>query len=152
MWLWSLVKWKKVVYYDSDMFFLKPPWECASECPDTAELCAVSDPVGKWPASDPKYINTGFMVIKPSREKFEWLKQHTKMSHHRTFGDQDMLNDVFRENNVKLPKKCNFLHSPDDFRDVARTENDVVAVHEKMGQMRNMIPEGHFLRRCIAIP
>mmetsp|Transcript_32891 Transcript_32891/g.86088 ORF Transcript_32891/g.86088 Transcript_32891/m.86088 type:complete len:243 (-) Transcript_32891:21-749(-) len=151
IWLWHLTEWKKVVYYDSDMFFLKAPWECAAECPDTADLCAVSDPVGTWPRADPKYINTGFLVIKPSREKFEWLKQNTIKAHHRQFGDQDMLNDLFRDNNVKLPKKCNFLHAPEDFRDIA-TSKDVVAVHEKMGHMKSMIPANHFLRKCIDIP
>ena len=149
IWLWDLIQWEKVVYYDSDMFFLRAPWECATECPDSADLCAVSDPAGTWPRSDPKYINTGFLVIKPSKEKFEWLKRNVHKAHNRQFGDQDMLNDLFRDNNIKLPKKCNFLHAPEDYRDVANSRS-VVAVHEKMGHMRSMIPPGHFLRKCIS--
>lgn len=110
----------------------------------------MSDPVGTWPHPDPEYINTGFLVIKPSKVKFEWLKRNVKRAHNRQFGDQDMLNDLFRKKSVKLPKKCNFLHAPEDYRDVVNSR-EVVAVHEKMIHMRNMIPSDHFLRRCIFI-
>lgn len=154
IWLWSLVTWKKVVYYDSDMFFLKPPWECAAECPDDADLCAVADPLGallQGHKADYNYINAGFLILKPSRQTFRWLKANVKRAYHRRFPDQDMLNEMFHNNIYTLPKKCNFLHSATDYRGIASSK-DVVAVHEKMREMKGMIPQDHFLRRCIHIP
>lgn len=151
IYLWTLVEYDKVVYYDSDMWFFKSPSECVCECLVTAELCVVADPAGKWPHSDPNYFNSGFMILKPSMKTFELLRSNIRLAQHQTFGDQDLLNNVFSHNHHFLPsgRKCNFLHAPDDAPNVPRTDNDIVAVHEKVRHMQGLIPSDHWLRSCV---
>lgn len=145
VWLWSLVRWKRVVYFDSDFFFLRPPWPCATGCPANAELCAVADPAAM---QGPSYFNAGFLVLKPSLETFRWLKRNVGRASNREFAEQDMMNDLFKDRVAFMGKECNFLHAPEDYREVASSRS-VIAVHEKMALMRDLIPRGHFLRTCI---
>ena len=152
IWLWKLTNWDRVVYYDSDMVFLQSPVACALKCPVGTNLCAVPDPVGTWPSPDPDYFNSGHMVLSPSRETFDWLKENIGKATGRQFGDQDMLNNMFRNNYTKVHKDCNFLHVLEDLPNFAVSRTSVVAVHEKLRRVTSSIPNKHFLRKCINFP
>jgi hypothetical protein len=148
LWIWSLTAWSRVVYYDADVFFLRSPEACAAMCPSDATLCAVRDPAGAWPRRDDRYFNSGFMVIRPSNATLAFLQSNVHRANGRTFGDQDLLNDVFKPDYVALPRICNFLHASDD---APRAVNSGVAVHEKLDVIRSLVPHEHRIRRCADI-
>lgn len=146
IWLWSFEQWKRIIYYDSDVFFLKNPLECLAICPTAAPLCAVSDPDAK--SGNYNYFNSGFMVLSPNRTLFLQLWKAARSSVYRLFGDQDLLNDIFISW-FHMPRKCNILHAPDVYANVASTPNNVIAVHEKINHFSKLVPIHHPLRSCI---
>ena len=148
IYLWTLIQYKKVIYYDTDMFFFRNPYECYSLCPIQAKLCVVSDPAANFPKSDPNYFNSGFMILSPSLETFNFLKSNIHIANGKTFSDQDMLNIVFKNTHTFVDSKCNLLHAPDDFPNIAKSKS-VVAVHEKFIFFARLIPDNHPIRLCI---
>ena len=148
IYLWTLVQYERIVYYDADMFFFQSPYLCLSACPESAELCAVSDPAATFPRHDPNYFNSGFMVLRPGLKTFQELKRNVHLAVGQTFGDQALFNRIFARRRVLVSKNCNFLHVADDLPGVARSR-EVVAVHEKVRFMRRLLPRGHRVSRCV---
>lgn len=148
IWLWNFTEWNtRIVYYDSDMFFLRDPMECVNMCPPHALLCAVSDPVATWPVMDKNYFNGGFLILKPNRTTFSQLLQEAMTNKYREFGDQNLINIFFRNRWYELQRKCNFLHAVEDINE--DDYDQVVAVHEKVKKFRTLKPLVQKIQKCI---
>ena len=65
--LWNL-HYEHVVYYDSDVIFLKNPVPgIKRECPKDKKICAVLDEGAKLYFNKDNYMNAGFLVIRPNK-------------------------------------------------------------------------------------
>lgn len=105
--LWRL-PFKRVVYYDLDVFLKPPVTTCANMCPEDQSFCAVRDPVATWPVKSKTYFNSGFLVLTPNKSVAEDL--FAIRTENRRFPDQDILNEYFTGWWHKLPKECNWLN------------------------------------------
>jgi hypothetical protein len=122
--LWRL-PFKRVAYYDLDVF-LKPPVDaCARMCPDMQPFCAVRDPVATWPVRSKTYFNGGFFVMTPNKSVADALDAIG--ADNKKFAEQDTLNDYFSAWH-KLPKHCNWLNYLENHKS-AKTDPTVRMVH-----------------------
>ena len=88
------------------------------EC-GTAEFCACEDSGTTGTTAErsisnvsggERYFNSGFMVFRPNRQVYEYLRSKIKEPSVRPFADQDLLNDYYRDNWKILSKKYNTMH------------------------------------------
>lgn len=143
--LWRLTEWKRVVYYDSDMFFLQSPVLCEHLCPVDAQVCAVMDS-GVVSQSNPRYFNAGYMIIRPSLKQFIHLQKNIHKAQDHRFVEQDLFNEMLRNMTVLLPEKCNVLlgiRKNPDF-------STAIALHGKLWELEPILPRKHWLRDCIS--
>lgn len=120
--IWTLTQYSQIAYYDADMVFMRNPSGIFDAC-GNVPLCAVSDVY-----ISPDYFNAGMMVLTPSMDVFEMLYGQRQLADGTQHAEQDMLNEVFRNQWKKLPRKFNFMHPS---RSTLGEVGDVVAVHEK---------------------
>ena len=148
MYLWNLTAWSRVIYYDSDMFFMQSPLQCLQYCNITAELCAVPDIPGTREGSD-RYFNAGFLIVRPSSRRFEYLTANIQMAANRRFAEQDMLNDLYMDNYTVLPRDCNVVW-PRNIKDIGKSKT-AIALHDKYDWTVQAIPPSHPIRICANI-
>lgn len=146
--LWRLTEWKRVVYYDSDMFFLQSPVLCEHLCPMDAPVCAVLDPyvISLDPQNTHHYFNSGFMVIEPSLKQFLQLQEKVQMAQHDRFSDQGFLNLMLQNMTVILPEKCNVLLGIRKNPDFSTS----IALHGRLWELKPILPRKHWLRDCMS--
>ena len=95
------VRHARVVYYDTDMAFLKSPAPCLAKCAPTAALCAVEDANLASLGRKKGYFNSGYMVLRPSAAVFASLMALAERFQADEFpdqrlGEQDLLNMHFK--------------------------------------------------------
>jgi hypothetical protein len=146
--LWTLVSWYRVIYYDSDMFFMRSPLQCLRYCNISTELCAVPDIPGTRTGND-RYFNAGFMILRPSIRLFNHLVANLQMAAGRAFAEQDMLNDLFIDSYTVLPRDCNVVW-PRKINDIG-TSPTAVALHDKLDWVVQNVPANHPIRVCANI-
>ena len=62
-----------MVYFDSDFFFFRNPMECVAMCPADSMLCGSKDSDWMQSKTRYKYVNAGFLIIKPNRRDADYL-------------------------------------------------------------------------------
>ena len=66
--IWQLTEYARVLYYDSDVVFIKAPDGAIDACGE-AELCAAQDTGLHY-----RFFNAGFLVLRPSTERLDEFK------------------------------------------------------------------------------
>ncbi len=137
---WNLVEFDQVIFYDSDFVFLKNPAAAFAEC--RTDFCASGDTGIRsiMPEKSPTtYFNSGFMVIRPSKEKFNELLKSVYLAENTRFVDQDLLNSVFKDKWQRLSYKYNIMHVNGPIGP------DAVAIHEKLWILRSKYRDLHYI-------
>lgn len=136
--VWRLTDYEKLIYYDSDVVFLKNPWRAFQECTlqRYGTICATGD-VGLHREG---YFNSGFMVLKPDLGVYNQLLTLTNNTRQRRdiFVDQDILNQYFGSNWYRLPGEYNLLHLAEGHKYIF---HKVIAIHEKLEILMKMFPD-----------
>ena len=139
--LWNL-NYSMVIYYDADHVFLGNPVPCITgHC--TAELCATIDtgtPMRKEEDMDieyGEYFNAGFLVIRPSKSRYDYLMSNTNLAEGKTFVEQDALNTIFKGKWQKLSKEYSIQCIGGCPRVVP---GGTMAIHGKLQEIEQYIP------------
>ena len=137
---WNLVEYEQIIFYDSDFVFLKNPATAFTEC--RTEFCAAGDTGIRsiMPEKSPTtYFNSGFMVIRPSKEKFNELLKSVHLAENTRFVDQDLLNAIFKDKWQKISNRYNIMHVSGPIGP------DSVAIHEKLWILRSKYREPQYV-------
>ena len=110
LFIFNMLAFRRVVFVDADLVLVQTLVPAITACGD-AELCAVLDSM-----AGPTYFNAGFLIVRPSRKRFEMLLVQMNKKPNRAFPEQDLLNDVFAGNWKTLDRKFNQLHYNDALR------------------------------------
>lgn len=140
--LWNLLDYTQVMYFDSDFIFLRDPSPAFLEC-GLSPFCACIDTgikhVGVGRMSGERYFNSGFMVLRPSRNEFAYLQKHLYTADGTTFVDQDMLNNLYQGKWKRLDSKYNVMHIQGEI------DPRTVAIHEKLWILQQKYPTGNWI-------
>lgn len=139
--IWNLLEYDQIIYYDSDVIFLKDPTSVYENCPiSNQSICAVSD---RTRSTGDVYFNSGFMVIHPNRKTFDHLISILHIADKDdNYIDQDFLNTVFKFEWNSLDTTYNLQHvTKDDEKDLST----FIAIHEKLDNLRRIFPDKRYV-------